>query len=153
MELNENRTPARADFMAATDTRIVSAHGDMCMNFKAGETRGVPREMFPAAIAAGLVPIDSLEIPEEPKEPVMKQSKEETIESGLLEACKLLIARGNPADFTQVGLPRAASIKKLVNFDFNGQQAKRAFELAMFEVENDGDEGTEPAESSGSTTE
>jgi hypothetical protein len=58
------------------------------------------------------------------------------VAEGLLDACKTLIARGNPNDFTQMGQPRTAAVKKLVDFEFTANDVRRAFEQAMFEVEN-----------------
>lgn len=134
-----------AKFTAATATRIVSDNGAMCMNFEAGETRTVHKELFSAALRAGLVPEEGLETPPEPEVKV-KRSKEELTSDGLLEACRTLIIRGDPKDFTVVGQPRAASIKKLVDFDFTANDIRRAFEAAMHEVETGGsgpaDEGS-----------
>ena len=117
--------------------------------------------MWGVAIAAGLVPEEPLgeetvqiqtdagivEVP-----PVQK-TQEEIVREGCIEACKTLIARGNPNDFTQLGQPRAASVRKLVDFDFTARDVREAFEQAMFEVENDGNNSEEPAEPSSSAAE
>lgn len=152
-----------ARFTAINATRIVSPAGDKCQNFEAGETAAVHRDMWSVAIAAGLMPEESLAdetvqiqtnagIVEVPPVPV-KKSQEEIVREGCIEACKTLIARGNPNDFTQLGQPRAASVRKLVDFDFTARDVREAFEQAMFEVENDGNNSEEPAESSSSVTE
>ena len=66
--------------------------------------------------------------------------------AGLIDACKMLITRGNPDDFTIPGYPRAASAKKLVDFDFSTRDLHDAFAEAMHEVEQDGDDSTEHSE-------
>lgn len=146
------------EFTAAIDTRIVSDNGAKCMIFEAGQTLKVHKDLWPAAMRAGLVPKNPDEMaekPEGPKEPAIKpgKSKEEAIREGLIEACKQLIARGDTKDFTVLGLPRTASVKKLVDFDFKARDVQEAFEQAMFEVEQNGDESTELAESSSGDTE
>jgi hypothetical protein len=127
------------------------------MNFEAGQTRLVHKDLWSAAITAGLMPEESLqeETAQAQAAPVVPENKsqEEIVSEGLLEACKTLIARGNPNDFTQLGQPRAASVKKLVDFDFTANDVRRAFEQAMFEVESDGDDGTEHSESGSGTSE
>ena len=151
-----------AKFTAARAVRIVSPVGDKCQNFEAGETALVHKDLWPVAIAAGLMPeerltdetvrqeldVGTIEVP-----PPASMSQEEMVSDGLIKACKKLIAQGNPNDFTQLGQPRAASIKKLVDFDFTANDVRRAFEQAMFEVENDGNQSKESAESSSSTAE
>ena len=151
MELSEDLRPASAAFTAAVATRIVSEAGNMCANFEAGETRIIPRVLFNVALTHGLMPVEPLEDapPVEPK----KQSQEEIVGGGLIEACKVLIARGNPADFTTVGQPRAASVKKLVDFNFTAKDIENAFLEAMHEVEQDGDDSTEHSEQSSVTAE
>ena len=148
MELSQ---PSSAEFTAAIATRIVSEDGTMCANFEAGETRTIPKVLFNAALTHGLMPTGSLEV-EPPAEP-KKQPQEEIVSDGLIDACKTLIARGNPADFTMVGQPRAASIKKLVDFSFTTKESERAFSEAMHEVEQDGDDSTEHSEPSSGATE
>ena len=151
-----------ARFTSARAVRIVSPIGDKSQNFEAGETASVHRDMWAVAIAAGLIPeenlgqgtvrqeldVGTIEVP-----PAPAPSQEEIVSEGLLDACKTLIARGDPNDFTQLGQPRAAAIKKLVDFDFTANDVRRAFEQAMFEVENDGNDSTESAEPSSSTAE
>ena len=141
----------RAEFTAIEATRIVAKDGTMCMTFEAGQTKSVPRLMFSEAIHAGLVPEEPLEYKE--PTPVLRKSTEEETASAVLEAVRILVARGDPNDFTQLGKPRAASVKKLVDCDFTGAEVQTAFEQAMFEVEQGGDESTEHSESSSSTTE
>lgn len=138
-------------FTAIKATRIVSEHGDMCQIFEAGETANVHQRLFVAALRAGLVPEGPLEQPE----PVVavKRSTEEQVADKVLDAVRELVARGNPNDFTQLGKPRTASVKKLVDCDFTGADVQRAFEQAMFEVEQGGDESTEHSESSSSAAE
>lgn len=149
MELAKNTKPLQVAFTAPEAVRIVSDNGAKCMIFEAGQTRNVHRDLFGPAIAAGLVPEGPMEVKPEP-EP-KKQSREELVEEGLLEACKELIARGNPKDFTVVGQPRAASVKKLVDFRFTSREVQRAFEQAMHEVEH-GDNDTKRTEPSSSTS-
>jgi len=151
MELMEDRRPIMARFTAAVDARIVSKDGSMCAIFEAGQTQNIRRELFDSAIAAGLMPEDEI-APAPPPEP-KKLTQDEIVHTGLIEACKALIARGNPGDFTIVGQPRAASVKKLVDFDFNTKDVERAFSEAMHEVEQDGDDSTEHSEQSSSVTE
>lgn len=147
----------RAKFIATVDTRLVAPDGSMCMNFQAGQTREVPKLLYPQAIAAGLMPeqadsitAESIAVPAPPR----SMTQTQTIEEGLVEACKTLVARGRPEDFTvNVGLPRVPSLKKLVDFDFTARQAREAFERAMFEVNKDDDDSTEHPESGGSVTE
>jgi hypothetical protein len=151
MELKQDNRPLTAKFTAISATRIVADNGTKCMNFEAGETLNVHRDLFPAAIRAGLVPEGPLE--EQVPEPAERKSSEEETADKVLEAVRQLVARGNPADFTQLGKPRAASVKKLVDCEFTGADVQRAFEQAMFEVEQSGDESTQHPESSSSDTE
>jgi hypothetical protein len=44
-------------------------------------------------------------------------------------------------------------VRKLVDFDFTARDVREAFEQAMFEVENDGNNSEELAEPSSSVTE
>lgn len=152
MEFSER--PQMAKFTAAVATRVVSPDGSQCMNFEPGQTRSVPKSMFGVAIAAGLMPEEPLEKDAISAEvAVDKRSQEEIVMEGLVEACKQLIARGNPNDFTVVGQPRAASVKKLVDFEqFTARDVHRAFEQATSEVEN-GNHSTEHTESSSSDSE
>jgi hypothetical protein len=141
----------RAEFTAINATRIVDPDGTMCMNFEAGQTRSVPRVLFPEAIRAGLVPEGPLE--EIEAEKAVRKSTEEETADAVLDAVRTLVARGNPHDFTQLGKPRTASVKKLVDCDFTGAEVQTAFEQAMFEVEQGGDESKKHSESSSSTAE
>ncbi len=150
MEQPEDTRPISAKFTAPHDVTIVSEDGGQCAVFEAGQTREIGRRLFSCAITAGLIPETPIEAP--PAVPENK-TREESVSEGLLEACKILIARGNPGDFTVVGHPRAAPLKKLVNFDFTGREAKEAFDLAMHEVEQDGNDSPEHSESSSSVTE
>ena len=135
-----------ANFTSARAVRIVSPAGDKCQIFEPGETALVHRDLWSVAIAAGLMPeepltdqvavhqeldVGTIEVPVETK----GKSQEEIVSEGLLDACKTLIARGNPNDFTQMGQPRTAAVKKLVDFDFTANDVRRAFDQAMFEVE------------------
>lgn len=137
-----------ATFTATVPTRVVSDNGSMCANFQAGESKKLHQNFFTAAIAAGLVPEDPLEfkVIQEPEKPGTKEKK-------LIEACKTLILKADPNDFTVVGQPRAASIKKLVDCRFTNQDVRRAFEEAMHEVDQDGDNDKKHSEPSISTTE
>jgi len=148
MELDTR--PASAKFTSPRDVTIVSEDGGQCAVFEAGQTRKIGRRLFDCAIAAGLIPETPLEAA-----PIVPENKtrEETVSEGLVEACKTLIARGNPGDFTAVGHPRAPALKKLVNFDFTGREAKEAFALAMHEVEQDVDDSPEHSEQSSVVTE
>ena len=148
MEPADNR-PATAEFTAARDVRIVSELGDMCANFAAGETREIPKALFNAALTAGLIPEGTLEV----NVPEKKPSQVEITTTGLQAACKTLITRGVAEDFTVSGYPRAASVKKLVDFDFTASEMRVAFEEAMHEVNGHGNNSTEHSEPSGSTTE
>lgn len=140
------------EFTAAVPTRIVAEDGTLCMNFEAGESRLVPKKLHTPAMQSGLVPESRLEAPSPPPAPL--PTKEEIIEEGLLEACKTLIMRANPNDFTAIhGTPRVASLQKLVDFDFKAADAKKAFERAMFEVEQDANNSTEHSEPSSDATE
>lgn len=149
--IKQDKRPMMAKFTAIEATRIVADNGTKCMNFEAGETLAVHRDLFTAAMAAGLVPEESLEFKPVPQ-PANKSQKDR-VADGLLEACMTLIARGNPADFTLTGQPRAASVKKLVDFDFTNNDVRLAFEQAIHEVEQDGDDSTEHSESSSLATE
>ena len=146
----EDTRPLVAAFTSARDVTIVSEDGGQCAVFEAGQTRTLGRRLFTCALAAGLIPEEPLEAT-----PVVPENKtrEETVTVGLLEACKELIVRGNPQDFTTVGHPRAGALKKLVDFDFTGVEAKEAFALAMHEVEQDGNDSTEHPEPDSSVTE
>ena len=148
MEPTVLKGPKMATFTAAVETRIVADNGSMCTNFEAGESKKIHYFLFTAAIAAGLVPEEPLEFQEQ-----TETKKPEPKEDVLLVACKTLILRGDPGDFTVGGQPRAASVKKLVDCRFTGQDVKRAFDQAMFEVEQDGDNDTEHSEPSSSTAE
>jgi len=140
-----------AQFTSPRQVRLVAPDGTMCINFEAGETLGVHRKMFGVAIAAGLIPEEPLEY-QEPK-PQEKKTREESVQEKLILACKELIIAGDPKrDFTKIGKPRAASIKKLVDFDFNGAELTRAFDQAMYEVDNNGGDSQEPSEPSSSNT-
>ena len=147
MELDTR--PASAEFTAAREVRIVSELGDMCSNFSAGETRRIPKALFNAALVAGLIPEEPLEI----STPVQKPSKEVIVGDGLMAACKTLIVRGVAEDFTVSGYPRAASVRKLVDFDFTASEMRVAFEEAMHEVNGDGNNSTEHSEPSSGATE
>ena len=139
-----------AKFTAIKDTRIVADNGTKCMNFEAGETLPVHRDMHAAAMRAGLVP--EVEIPE-PAPPPPKKTQEEMIHEGLLEACRVLIVKGDPKDYTLVGEPRAASAKKLVDFDFTKAQLLRAWEEAVHEGKVNGDDSQKHSEPDLSTAE
>ena len=143
MELD--RRPDSAEFTAAKETHIAAADGSMCANFKAGETRRIPKALFDAALTGGLIPEEPLELAPEPEK---KKPQETIVKDGLMEACKTMIARGNPADFTIAGYPRAASAKKLVDFNFTTKDLHVAFEEAMHEVEQHGNDSTEHSEPS-----
>lgn len=147
----ESKQPVMAKFTAITATRIVADNGTKCMNFEAGETLNVHKDLFSAAMRAGLVPEGPLV--EEAPAPVERKSTEEETADQVLDAVRTLVARGNPADFTQLGKPRTASVKKLVDCDFTGADVQRAFEQAMFEVEQDGDDSEEHSEPSSSAAE
>lgn len=147
----ESKVTAR--FTATEATRIVSPDGSRCQNFEPGETAAVHKDLWGVAVASGLMPEESLETKPVSTDTVELElsagkSKEELTHENLIDVCKTLIARGNPNDFTQLGQPRTAAVKKLVDFDFTANDVRRAFEQAMFEVENNGDQGTESAESS-----
>ena len=147
MELIDDR-PTKIAFTATQATRIVSEDGAMCVMFEAGETITIQRDLFTVATAAGLVPEAPLEAP--PKE-AERKSREEKVKQGLIEACKTLILRGNPKDFLISGQPRAASVKKIVDFQFTNKDVERAFSEAIHEVEHHGDDRKEHSESSSST--
>ena len=152
MELNKDM----AEFTADRDVRVVAEDGTMCVIFEEGETKAIHRKLWPAAVAAGLVPeapenLEKKDTEKPPEQP--KQSKEELVAAGLLVAIKEMIVRGDPKDFTVVGLPRTAAVKKLVDFDFTAQEVQRAFELAVHEVGQDGDDGKERSESDSNTAE
>lgn len=149
MELAKEKDSAA--FTATVATRIVSEDGSMCASLSAGETRTLPRVLFNAALTGGLMPETTLKIEAPAK--VQSPPQEEVIKVGLIEACKTLIARGNSADFTVVGQPRAASVKKLVDFHFTNKDVEVAFSEAMHEVEQDGNDSTEHPEPSSSVTE
>jgi hypothetical protein len=141
------------EFTAITETRIVADNGTKCMNFEAGQTRFVHKDLYSAAINAGLVPVGRVPDVEAEASPPPKKSGEEIVAEKVLEAVQTLVARGNPADFTQLGKPRTASVKKLVDCEFTAMDVERAFEQAMFEVEQRGDESTESPESNSSDSE
>lgn len=152
MELNKVRT---AKFTSPRDVTIVSPDGSKCQHFEAGETKAVHEALFGVAVQSGLMPEEPLDIASHEKavEAPPKLSREEIVQAGLLEACRTLILRGNPGDFTMAGQPRAAAVKKLVNFDFTANDVRRAFEEASLEVETDGNDSTEHSESSSSAAE
>lgn len=144
--------PDVAKFTASVEGRIVSENGAKCSVFEAGETVLLHRDLWKPAMSAGLVPEGELAPQEEP-EPAHTKSKEEQIHEGLVDAVKTLIVRGDTNSFTQLGRPRTASVKKLVDFDFKAKDVDRAFEQAMFEVEQYGDNSQEHSESSSDATE
>ena len=145
MELNKpDERPLTAKFTSPRDLTLVAPDGSRCQIFKAGETVPVHRDLFGEAINHGMVPADPDDL--SPPKPVENQTEEVTVKEGLIEACKVLIARGNPGDFTIPGFPRAASAKKLVDFDFTTKDLKEAFAEAMHEVEQDGNDSTEHSE-------
>ena len=145
MELQKDLRPKMASFTATVDTRIVADNGTKCTNFEAGETKSIHRDLFTAAIAAGLMPEGTLEL----KAPVVVENKtqEQTVHDGLVAACKELIALGEPKNFLITGQPRAASLKKLVDFQFTAKDAERAFGQAVHEVGTNGDDSKEHSES------
>jgi hypothetical protein len=153
MELPVDERPEVARFTAVHDVRIVSDDGSMCQIFEAGQTQSIRRELFTAAIASGLVPEDPLVKRVITPVVIEERSTEEIVSDGLVEACKLLIAKGFKEDFTVVGQPRAASLKKLVDFTFTTKDIERAFIEAMHEVEQDDNESEEHSESLVDTTE
>lgn len=149
MELDTR--PASAEFTSAREVTIVSELGNMCSIFEAGQTKRIPKALFNAALLAGLIPETPLDAPPKVAE---NKPQEAIVEEGLKEACVKLILRGKPQDFTvNTGYPRAASVKKLVDFDFTTNDVRRAFDEAMHEVEQDGDHRTEHTEPSSSVTE
>ncbi len=150
MELNSSM----ARFTAVSWTRIVAENGTKCAEFEPGQTMAIHKDLWGPAMAAGLVPEnpDDLLPPKPEVKPQTKQSKEEMVAEGLLEAVKELIIRGNPNDFTVVGHPRTASVKNLVDFDFTAQEVRTAFEKAIHEV-NHGDDSQEHTEPSSSAIE
>lgn len=119
----------------------------MCVIFEKGETRSIRKEFFTPAIDAGLVPDEPLTVTAEPIVPENKPH-DVTVHEGLIEACKTLIGKGLGEDFTVAGIPRAASVKKLVDFSFTTKQIERAFSEAMHEVEQDGNSSQEHPEQS-----
>jgi hypothetical protein len=135
-------------FTAYRDVTIVSKDGSRCQRFEAGQTLPVVKPLHNVAIAAGLMPVEPSEIAPPEKAPAPRLSQEEEISQGLIKACKTLILRGNPDNFTQMGLPRAAEVKKLVDFSFTTKDMHRAFEQAEHEVNQDGDDSTEHSEPS-----
>ena len=145
-----------ARFTAVTWTRIVAANGTKCAEFEPGQTMAIHRDLWGPAMTAGLVP-ESPEVlaKESAKEtkPAPKKSKEEMIHEGLLEAVRELIAKGDPKDFTVVGLPRTASVKNLVDFDFTARQVQQAFEIAVHEVTQNGDDSKEHPEQNSDSAE
>jgi len=154
MDLLEKERPASAEFTAAVDVRIVDPAGTMCAVFQAGETRRIPKVLFDEALTHGLMPTEPLELSPEPKsEPEPGKEAEDVVATGLIAACKTLISKGNPADFTVVGQPRAASVKKLVDFHFTTKDVEVAFSEAMHEVEQDGDDSEEHSEPSSGAAE
>lgn len=154
MELPVDNRPLQARFTAPVEARIVADNGTKCMNFEAGESKMVHRDLYTAAISSGLVPDDPNELlPVEEKKVVEikdesgeNKSQDVLIREGLVEACKLLIAKGDTKDFTVIGLPRAASLKNLVDFEFTAKNAQDAFEQAMHEVGADGNSSKESSE-------
>ena len=148
MELSKDSRPPSALFTSARDVRIVADDGSMCAVFEEGQTRRIPKALFNAALTAGLMPKEPLDL----KDPPLPENKPQEVSTreGLVEACKTMISRGNPADFTMTGHPRAASAKKLVDFDFTARDLREAFEQAMHEVTQDGDDSTEHPEQSSS---
>jgi hypothetical protein len=149
-------TARTARFLAPTDALLVAPDGSRCQRFVAGESQLVHESLWGVAVQAGLMPEKPEAIDDAPKAdapPPKKRSTEEITADQVLEAVKTLIVRGDPKDFTQLGKPRAASVKKLVDCHFTTADVQRAFEQAMFEVEQNGDESTEHSESSSSDTE
>ena len=143
MELQKEIVSAK--FTAARDVTITSDDGGQRAIFEAGQTREIGKRLFKAALASGLIPETPLQL--EP-EPPQNKTREEVVTVGLLEACKQLIESAKKEDFTSVGQPRVPSVKKLVDFDFTRKEMLEAFELAMHEVEQDGNDSTEHSESS-----
>lgn len=152
MELSIDDRPDMATFTSSKEARVMAEDGSMCVLFEEGESKPIRKELFTAAIAAGLVPEDPLVKLELPPKPENK-STEEIVSTGLIEACKMLIAKGLAQDFTTVGQPRAASIKKLVDFHFTTKDVEAAFIEAMHEVDQDGDSSKEHSEPSISAAE
>jgi len=147
MELPIDERPDMAVFTAPHAARIVSKCGSMCAIFEAGETLNIRKELFTPAMEAGLVPAGELTTLKEP-EKAERKSHEEIVEEGLISACKTLIGTGLSKDFTMQGTPRAASVKKLVDFSFTTKQVEHAFSEAMHEVEQDGNSSQEHSEPS-----
>ena len=146
-------TKNMARFTAPQAARIVADNGTKVVLFERGQTQAIHRDLFAAALREGLVPEEELEERDIPRAPEPQGSKEEMTAKKLIEACRDIIARGNPDDFTVVGQPRLSSVKKLVDFDsFTAKDVQAAFELAMFEVEQSGNESTKHPEPSSSDT-
>lgn len=152
MELMTQNAPMSAEFTAATHTRIVSDAGNMCSIFEAGQTKRIPKDLFKAALLAGLVPEEVLIIPDTTTAPGPKLTQEQIVSVGLAEACRTLIARGDKQDFTAMGRPRTASAKKLVDFNFTARELDVAFDQAMHEVDQDGDNDEEHSDSGSDLT-
>lgn len=135
-----------AKFTSPRDITLVAPDGSRCQHFEAGETALVHEKLFSVAIDKGLVPQNPDDLLDAPKVQAPPPPREITNAQGLLVALREMIARGNPADFTPTGRPRAASVKKLVDFDFTQKELYEAFAAAMHEVEQDGDDGKEHTE-------
>jgi hypothetical protein len=146
----ESTKPGSATFLATVAVRIVDSGGVMCANFAAGESREIPAILFDAALLAGLIPESAVEAPPVNAPP---PPQEVTVADGLKAAVKTLIIRAEPNDFTVVGNPRAASVKKLVDFEFTAKDIEKAFSEAMHEVEQDGNDSPEHSESSSESAE
>ena len=138
--------PKFASFTSPREITLVAPDGSRCHRFEAGETAMVHEVLWPVAVDKGLMPAQPSDLKEPPKQEVPPPPQEVTNAAGLLEACKTMIVRGNPADFTPTGRPRAASAKKLVDFEFTQRELYDAFATAMHEVEQDGDDGQEHSE-------
>ncbi len=148
MELKKDERPDMASFTSPRKVRLMAPDGSHCALFEAGETKNIRKELFTIAIEKGLVPEEPLVTLEAPEVPENKPH-EVTVHEGLVEVCKTLIAKGIEKDFTMGGVPRAASVKKLVDFSFTTKQIERAFSEAMHEVEQNGNSSQEHSEQSG----
>jgi hypothetical protein len=146
MELKEDKRPLTARFTSPRDVTLVAPDGSRCQIFTAGQTLPVHKSLFSVAIEHGLMPEDSLEVATMIVDVPENKSQEVIVTEGLTEACKVLISRANPQDFKLNGEPRAASVKKLVDFDFTTRDVQRAFEQAMHEVDQYGDDNPEHSE-------
>jgi len=97
------------EFISNKDQVIISTVG-RSIEFKKGEPTYVPKMMWPAVLAVGIIPADEMPDDTEKKEPVLT---DEERKAKLSEAIAVLADENAREKFTGNGMPRTEAISDL----------------------------------------